>query len=59
MKAIALDLMVISKTDEGYKGYINETDILHFQLLPERRSLGTWMGTEVGQIRHKFYWDIL
>lgn len=51
-----LDLMVIQKNDEGYHVFFSEPDFLSFNVLPEERPLGTWMGKEVGFIRHTFEW---
>ena len=51
-----LDLMVLSKTEKGYRHYVNERDVIHFQILPEVRPFGSWMGKEVGYIRHQFEW---
>lgn len=51
-----LDLLVIQKIENGYKSYIYEPDILSFDVLPEERPIGTWMGKELGFIRHTFEW---
>lgn len=51
-----LDLLVIQKNENGYKLYIQEPDILSFDVLPEERPIGTWMGKELGFIRHTFEW---
>jgi lipopolysaccharide transport system ATP-binding protein len=51
-----LDLLVIQKIENGYKSYIHEPDILSFDVLPEERPIGTWMGKELGFIRHTFQW---
>jgi lipopolysaccharide transport system ATP-binding protein len=52
-----VDLMVIQKNENGFVNYFSETDLLIFQVLPEKRQLGSWMGREVGQIRHTFEWQ--
>ncbi len=49
-----IELMVIQRNGNGYKIYYHEPDLLHFQLLPEKRELGSWMGKEEGYIRHIF-----
>jgi lipopolysaccharide transport system ATP-binding protein len=51
-----LDLLVIQKVENGYKSYLHEPDILSFDVLPEERPIGTWMGKELGFIRHTFEW---
>lgn len=52
-----VDLMVIQKTASEYKVYIHEKDILSLQISPEKREMGTWMGKEVGYVRHTFDWN--
>jgi hypothetical protein len=51
-----IELMIIQKIDTGYKVYMHESDLLYIQILPEKREFGTWMGKEVGYIRHTFEW---
>lgn len=51
-----LDLLVIQKNEAGYKLFLDEPDFLSFDVLPEERPLGTWMGKELGFIRHTFEW---
>ena len=51
-----VDLMVIQKNELGYKIFFSEEDILCIHVLPEKRELGTWMGKELGFIRHTFNW---
>jgi lipopolysaccharide transport system ATP-binding protein len=51
-----LDLMVMQKNDKAYHVFFNEPDFLSFNILPEERPLGTWMGKELGFIRHTFEW---
>ncbi|NVJ46720.1 MAG: ATP-binding cassette domain-containing protein [Cytophagia bacterium] len=52
----SFDLQVLSKTEKGYKTYFLEKDLLLIQILPEIRPIGSWMGKEVGVIRHRFDW---
>lgn len=52
-----VDFMVIARTTEGFKALIQEADVLNFQIHPEQRPLGAWMGKEVGYIRHVFEWQ--
>lgn len=52
----SFDLQVLSKTEKGYKTYFLEKDLLLVQILPEIRPIGSWMGKEVGVIRHRFDW---
>jgi len=52
----AIELMVIQHENSEYKTYFHEPDLLHFQILPEKRDVGSWMGKEVGYIRHTFEW---
>lgn len=52
-----IDLMIIQKNQDGYKVFFHEQDILCIQILPEKRELGTWMGKELGSIRHTFDWQ--
>jgi lipopolysaccharide transport system ATP-binding protein len=51
-----LDLLVIQKIETGYISYMHEVDLLSFDILPEERPIGTWMGKELGFIRHTFEW---
>lgn len=52
-----LELMIINYSDSaGYIGFFHETEFLQIEILPERRPIGSWMGREVGQIRHTFDW---
>jgi lipopolysaccharide transport system ATP-binding protein len=53
----ALDLMVIGKNEKGYETFFYEQDLLIVQILPEQRPLGSWMGRELGYIRHTFDWQ--
>jgi lipopolysaccharide transport system ATP-binding protein len=41
---------------KGYSVYFHDSDFLQIEILPEKRQIGTWMGKEVGQIRHNFDW---
>ena len=52
----AIDLMVLSKNEKGYKTFYNETDVLTIPLQPDQRELGTWMGKEVGLVIPTFNW---
>jgi lipopolysaccharide transport system ATP-binding protein len=52
----ALELMIIQNENSEYKTYFHDPDLLHFQILPEKRDIGSWMGKEVGYIRHTFEW---
>lgn len=54
----SMDIMVIGKDQNGYHGFYSETDILMFQVLPNQKALGEWMGKEVGQITPRFEWSI-
>lgn len=52
-----LELMIINQKDKGgYSTYFHETEFLQIDILQERRQIGEWMGTEVGQIRYTFEW---
>lgn len=51
------DLMVIKMEKSGHTVLFSDTDLLSIQILPENRPLGSWMGKEVGYIRHKFEWQ--
>ena len=52
-----IELMIINYTDSaGYVGFFHETEFLQIEILPEKRPIGSWMGREVGQIRHTFDW---
>lgn len=52
-----IELMIINYTDSaGYIGFFHETEFLQIEILPEKRPIGSWMGREVGQIRHSFDW---
>jgi len=53
-----IDLMVLQKNSTGYTQFYHEQDVLCIQILPEKRDLGTWMGKELGYIRHTFNWTI-
>lgn len=52
----SVDLMVINKDQNGYSDLYNENDILVAQIIPDSRSIGTWMGKEVGYILPTFEW---
>lgn len=53
-----IELMVINYNEiGGYTTYFHETDFLQLEVLQEKRTIGTWMGKEVGQIRHSFVWE--
>ncbi len=54
----SIDLMVLSKDENGYRTFYNDTDLLTIQVQPDQRQLGTWMGKEVGFIIPTFYWTI-
>lgn len=54
--SFSIDVRVIEKSDKGYTCFIYETDILMFQILPETRPIGSWLGKEDGYIRHSFNW---
>jgi lipopolysaccharide transport system ATP-binding protein len=52
-----IELMIINYTDSaGYVGFFHETEFLQVEILPEKRPIGSWMGREVGQVRHTFDW---
>jgi hypothetical protein len=51
-----VELMVIQKKESGYEVFFHDSDLLSFDILPEERPLGTWMGKEQGYIRHNFEW---
>ena len=52
-----IELMIINYTDSsGYVTFFHETEFLQIEILPEKRPIGSWMGREVGQIRHTFDW---
>jgi lipopolysaccharide transport system ATP-binding protein len=52
-----IELSVLNYSDsDGYQKYFHETDLLQLEILPEKRPIGSWMGREVGQIRHNFQW---
>lgn len=51
-----LDLLVIAKSINEYRSILVEPDILNFQIHPEQRPVGAWLGKEVGFIRHNFEW---
>lgn len=52
----AIELMVIQHENSQYKTVFHDADLLHFQIMPEKRELGAWMGKEAGYIRHTFEW---
>jgi lipopolysaccharide transport system ATP-binding protein len=51
------DLMIIKMEGSSHKVLYSDEDIFSVQILPEIRPLGSWMGKEVGYIRHKFEWQ--
>jgi len=52
-----IDLMVINQSSNlGYTTYLHERDLLQLEILPEKKTLGAWMGKEEGQVRHIFEW---
>jgi lipopolysaccharide transport system ATP-binding protein len=52
-----IELMVLNYSDfGGYKTYFQDTEFLQIEILQEKRPLGSYMGKEVGQIRHTFEW---
>jgi lipopolysaccharide transport system ATP-binding protein len=51
-----IELLVIQKKETGYEVFFHDADLLSFDILPEERPLGTWMGKEQGYIRHTFEW---
>jgi lipopolysaccharide transport system ATP-binding protein len=51
-----IEVMVIQKKETGYELFFHDSDLLNFDILPEERPLGTWMGKEQGYIRHNFEW---
>jgi lipopolysaccharide transport system ATP-binding protein len=51
-----IELLVIQKKETGYELFFQDSDLLSFDILPEERPLGTWMGKEQGYIRHTFEW---
>jgi lipopolysaccharide transport system ATP-binding protein len=51
------ELMIINYNESGgYTGYFHDTEFLQVEILQEKREIGQWMGTELGQIRHTFEW---
>jgi lipopolysaccharide transport system ATP-binding protein len=52
----SMELMILNQSKNGYDQIFYDPDTLYFQILPEQRALGTWMGKEVGYIRHTFEW---
>lgn len=52
-----IELMIINYSEiGGYSNYFHETEFLQIEILPEKRPIGSWMGREVGQVRHTFQW---
>jgi hypothetical protein len=52
-----IELMVLNFSDSGgYTTYFQDTEFLQVEILQEKRPVGSWMGKEVGQIRHTFEW---
>jgi lipopolysaccharide transport system ATP-binding protein len=51
-----VELMAIRRTEMGYETIIHEPNLSYMQILPEIRELGSWLGKEVGYIRHQFEW---
>jgi lipopolysaccharide transport system ATP-binding protein len=52
-----IELMIINYSDSnGYETYYHEQEFLQIEILQEKRTIGSWMGKEVGQIRHTFEW---
>jgi lipopolysaccharide transport system ATP-binding protein len=52
-----LELVVINYSESiGYSTFFHDSECLQIEILPEKRPIGTWMGREVGQIRHTFEW---
>jgi lipopolysaccharide transport system ATP-binding protein len=52
-----IELMILNYSDSGgYSTYFHDTEFLQIEILPEKRPIGSWMGREVGQIRHAFEW---
>lgn len=56
--SFSIDVMIIDKTPKGYNVLFSEKDILIFNIIPEKKPLGTWTGKEVGQIIPTFEWLI-
>jgi lipopolysaccharide transport system ATP-binding protein len=52
-----IELMIINyKESGGYTSFYHDTEFLQVEILQEKRPIGSWMGKEVGQIRHNFEW---
>ena len=51
------DVLVIYYGDAGPNTLIQELDALRFNVLPEKREMGSWMGKSVGSIRTSFEWS--
>jgi len=52
-----IELMIINYQESGgYTTYFHDTEFLQVEILQEKRPIGSWMGKEVGQIRHTFEW---
>ncbi len=52
-----LELIVINYAESnGYLTFFQDSECLQIEILPEKRPIGSWMGREVGQIRHTFEW---
>jgi lipopolysaccharide transport system ATP-binding protein len=52
-----LELIVINYAESnGYSTFFQDSECLQIEILPEKRPIGSWMGREVGQIRHTFEW---
>jgi lipopolysaccharide transport system ATP-binding protein len=52
-----IELMIINYQESGgYTTFFHDSEFLQVEILQEKRPIGSWMGTEVGQIRHTFKW---
>jgi lipopolysaccharide transport system ATP-binding protein len=52
-----IELTVINYNESGgYTNLFHDAEFLQLEILQEKRSIGAWMGKEVGQIRHSFEW---
>lgn len=52
-----IELMILNYQESGgYTVYFHDEEFLQLEILQEKRPIGSWMGTEVGQIRHTFEW---
>ena len=54
----SMDVMVIGKDKRGYQSFFSEKDVLMFQIIPDQKDFGMWMGKEVGQVIPEFEWKI-